>query len=339
MEERSFWTIIKDFLLSNINKQLFTFLFFLLLSASFWLILTLNENYEKELKIPVRITNVPRNVMLTSPSVDTIRTIVRDKGWVLLNYMYGEYHYNVKIDFRSYDKSYGRGVVPNADLKRCIEQTLESSSTVTSVKPEKLEFFYNNGERKRVPVHWNGRVIPEQLFFISHVDYTPDSVDVFASREKLDSIRLVYTEPLNYVGFRDTLAVNCKLSHAADVKVVPERIRLVFHTDLLTEESIDVPIKCINLPEGKTLRTFPAKVPVNFVAGISQIRELTPDEFSVIADYLEIEQNNSDKCNIYLKNVPRGISRATLGIKQVDYLIEDNGVVAGNAAGDVVGEE
>ena len=323
MEERSFWTIVKNFLLSNINKQLFTFLFFLLLSSSFWLILTLNESYEKELKIPVRIVNIPRNVMLTSPGVDTVRATVHDKGWVLLNYMYGEYHYNVKIDFRSFEKAYGKGVVPNADLKRYIELGLESSSRVTSVKPEKLEYFYNNGERKRVPVHWNGRVIPEQLFFISHVDYKPDSVDVYASREKLDSIRLVYTEPLNYVGFRDTLKVDCKLSHAADVKVVPERIQVVFRTDLLTEESIDVPIKCINLPAGKVLRTFPAKVKVNFVAGVSQIRELSPEEFTVIADYLEIEQKNSEKCNIYLRDVPHGISRATLSVKQVDYLVED----------------
>ena len=323
MEENGFWRIVKNFLLSNINKQFMTFLFFVLLSAVFWGILTFNEGYEKEVKIPVRIVNIPKNVMLTSATVDTVRAMVRDQGWVLLNYLYGEYDPTIKIDFKTYDKGNGKGSVPNADLKRAIEQSLESSSKVSSVKPEKLEFFYNNGERKRVPIHWNGRVIPEQLYFISHVDYRPDSVDVFASRQKLDSIRLIYTEPLNYVGFRDTLLVHCKLSHPADVKVVPEHVSVVFHTDVLTEESIDVPIKCINLPEGKMLRTFPAKVKVNFVAGISQIRELSPDEFAVIADYLEIEQKGSDKCNIYLKTVPPGISRATLSVKQVDYLIEE----------------
>ena len=327
MEERTLFQIIKNFLLSNMNKQFLTFLFFVLLSAIFWCTLTFNEQYEKEVKIPVQIINVPKNVMLTSAYIDTVRAVVRDQGWVLLNYLYGEYHHGIKIDYRNYDKGNGRGVVPNSDLKRAIEQSLETSSKVTSVKPEKLEFFYNNGERKRIPVHWNGRVIPEQLYFISHVNYKPDSVDVYASREKLDSIRIIYTEPLNYVGFRDTLLVNCRLLHPADVKVVPERVSIVFHTDVLTEESIDVPIKCINLPPGKTLRTFPAKVKVNFVAGVSQIRNLSPDEFSVIADYVEIEQSGSDKCNLYLKTVPQGISRATLSIKQVDYLIEEEEIV------------
>ena len=32
-----------------------------MLSAIFWLILTLNEGYEKELKIPVRVVNIPKN--------------------------------------------------------------------------------------------------------------------------------------------------------------------------------------------------------------------------------------------------------------------------------------
>ena len=57
---------------SNVNKQFLTFVFFLVLSAIFWLVATLNDNYEKELKIPVYIRQIPKNVVLTSDEVDTI---------------------------------------------------------------------------------------------------------------------------------------------------------------------------------------------------------------------------------------------------------------------------
>ena len=307
------------------NKQFFVFIFFLILSASFWLFMTLNETYEKEIKLPVQIVNVPKNVVLTSAAVDTMRVTVRDRGWVILSYLYGEKRRMLYMNYKSYDRGNGGGIVSGSDLRRAIEQQLESSSKVTAIKPEKLEFFYNNGERKRVPVRWTGRVIPEQLYFISQVNYMPDSVDVYTSPDKLDSIRAVYTEPLNYVGFRDTLAVSCRLSHANDVKVVPERIQIEFFTDVLTEETIDgVPVQCLNLPEGKVLRTFPAKVKVHFVAGASQIRHLRPDDFIVVADYREIAQEPSEKCTLYLQSVPHGISRATLETKQVDYLIEED---------------
>ena len=314
---------IKGFMFSNMNKQVFIFLFFLLLSAVFWLILTLNETYEKELKVPVHIVNVPKNVVLTSSADDTLRITVRDKGWVILTYMYGEQRPKISINFKAYDRGNGGGIISASDLKRISDQLKESTTRIVSIKPEKLEFFYNNGERKRVPIRWAGRVIPEQLYFISYVTYSPDSVDIYASAEKLDSIQVINTEPLNHVGFRDTLSVNCRLVHPSDVKVVPERITVNFHTDVLTEEGINVPVRCINLPAGKVLRTFPAKVRVNFVAGVGQIKSLRAEDFDVVADYLEIEQKPSEKCNIYLRNVPEGINRATLSARQVDYLIEE----------------
>ena len=310
---------------SNMNKQLLTFLFFLILSGIFWLTITLNETYERELKIPVQIVGIPKNVVLTSPVVDTVRATIRDKGWMIVAYLHGDRIPKVTLNYKNYDRGNGAGIISSSDIKRLLDQQLEISTTVSTVKPDRLEFFYNNGERKRVPVRWTGRVIPEQLYYISQVNYLPDSVDVYAAPEKLDSIRAVYTEPLNYAGFRDTLTVGCRLTHANDVKVVPERIQIEFFTDVLTEETFEgIPVQCLNLPEGKVLRTFPAKVKVHFVAGASQIRLLRPEDFIVIADYREITQNPSEKCNLYLQSVPHGISRATLETKQVDYLIEED---------------
>jgi hypothetical protein len=305
------------------SKQILIFLFFLILSGIFWLILTLNESYEQEIKVVYTIRGIPKNVVLTSNEIDTFRVTVRDKGWMIVQYLYKEKR-SVIINYKSFDRGNGSGIVSTSEVRRLLSQQLESSTLISSVKPDRLEFFYNNGERKRVPVRWAGHVNPEQLYFISHVQYMPDSVDVYTSREKLDSIKVVYTEPLNYTGFRDTLLIDCKLSHQKDVKVVPEHIRIGFYTDVLTEESMEgVPIKAINMPEGKVLRTFPPKVKIHFITGVSQFRTLRPEDFTVIADYNEIIKNPSDKCNIYLKTVPHGISRATLATKQVDYLIEE----------------
>lgn len=299
------------------------FLFFLVLSGIFWLMLTLNETYEREINVTIQIESVPKNVVLTSNEVDTLRVTVRDKGWILMRYLYDKER-NISITFKTHDRGHGVATVSASDVKRLVTEQLESSTSISSIKPDRVDFFYNNGERKRVPVKWAGNVTPEQLYFISNVQYWPDSVDVYASREKLDSLRAVYTEPLNYVGFRDTLLVECKIAHMKDVKVVPERVRVGFFTDLLTEESIDgIPIKAVNMPAGKVLRTFPTKVKVRFVTGVRQYRSLRPEDFNVIADYKEISRNPSEKCKIYLKTVPHGISRATLEVNQVDYLIEE----------------
>lgn len=323
MGMRKLWQYVRNFLFSKINKELLIFLFFLGLSGVFWLSLTLNDIYEQEFSIPVSIVDVPKNAVLTSDETDTVKMTIRDKGIVLAAYHYGDYLKNISVSFKNYTKNNGMGSISAQDLQKTVYQRLLSGSKIISTKPDKLEFYYNYGTKKQVPVRWSGRVIPEELYFISRVEYSPDSVTIYASDEKLDSINMVYTEPLNYANFRDTLVVNCQLSKIKGVKMVPDHIKISFLTDVLTEERIEgIPVTGINMPDGKILRTFPAKVAVSFVAGVSVYRNLRPEDFLVVADYQEIKQNPSEKCRIYLKNVPPGISRTKLETSLVDYLIE-----------------
>jgi hypothetical protein len=286
--------------------------------------MTLNETYEQEFSIPVTVVGVPKNIVLTSEETDTIRMTIRDKGITLAAYMYGDMLKNVKINFKPYAHNNGTGIVTTSELQKIVYQHLVSSSKIISTKPDKLEFFYNYGANKRVPVRWTGRVIPEDLYFISRVKYYPDSVDVYASQALLDSISVVYSENLNYVNFRDTLVVNANLEKIKGVKMVPDHIKMEFFTDVLTEEKLDgIPVEGINMPPGKILRTFPMKVTVSFVTGVSVYRSLKPEDFTIVADYDEIAANPSEKCRIYIKKSPPGISRVHLNINEVDYLIEE----------------
>ena len=90
------------------------FLFFLALSGIFWLQTTLNEVYERELAIPVSVTGIPKNAVLTSDETDTVRMTIRDKGITLLTYMYGDKLKKVNVSFKTYAKGNGTGVISAA---------------------------------------------------------------------------------------------------------------------------------------------------------------------------------------------------------------------------------
>lgn len=315
--------LIRNFLFSRANKEFLLFMFFLAISGAFWLLMTLNEGYEQEVAFPVHITNVPKDIMLTSDEIDTVRVTIRDKGTQLLGYLYDENVRHLKVSFRNYDRGNGTGFIPASDLQKLVQQRLSQSAKITAIKGDGLHLFYNTGASKRVPVRWSGRVIPEHMYFISHVDYTPDSITIYASERMLDSIKVVYTEPLNYAGFRDTLNISCRLQKTKGVKTIPDKLGVTFYTDVLTEESIeDIPVVGINMPEGTVLRTFPSRVTVSFVTGVNNYRKIKASDFTVVADYNEIKAHPSEKCNIYLRHTPSGISRATLLTTQADYLIE-----------------
>lgn len=320
-------TIIKKishFLFSRANREFLIFLFFFALAGIFWLFMTLNETYEQEVRIPVSYTGVPKNVVLTSGETDTLRVNVSDKGIILATYLFGNQLSPVSVDFNTYTHSKGMGQVGLSDLKRLISTKLTASTKIVSIKPERLTFYYNTGERKRVPVRVAGDVIAEKLYYLAGTEIQPDSVTIFASREKLDSINEIYTEPLNYTNVRDTLTVHAQLQKMASVKTVPSNVVIKFRADILSEMNIDgVSITGINMPEGKVLRTFPAKVSVKFVAGVNQYRNLSAADFEVVADYEEIMAHPSSKCRIYLQHLPEGISQAHLDTTFVEYLIEE----------------
>ena len=70
------------------NRQFLTFLFFLLLSSVFWFLQSGYETIEREFDIPVRLTGVPDNVVLTTEPPATVRVTLRDRGLTLMSYRY-----------------------------------------------------------------------------------------------------------------------------------------------------------------------------------------------------------------------------------------------------------
>ena len=154
---RKMWQTFRDFVFSNTNRDFLVFLFFLSLSFIFWLSLTLNDTYEREFSIPVSVVDIPKNAVLTSDEVDTVKMTIRDKGIILVAYQYGDYLNRLRIPFKNYTRNNGTGHIPASELQKLVYQQLVSSSKIVSTKPDKIEFFYNYGTHKKVPVRWSLR--------------------------------------------------------------------------------------------------------------------------------------------------------------------------------------
>ena len=190
------------------------------------------------------------------------------------------------------------------------------------MKPDKLEFYFNYGANKKVPVRFQGKVVAGENYFLTNTRILPDSVTIYASNELLDEIKYVYIEPLNMQDITDTVRTQVNIERQTGVKTIPSSVRVELYPDVLTQKKLEVNIEHVNMPEGKVLRTFPSKAVVRFVVGASQYRNITSDGFKVVVDYNELMANPSDKCHLHLLTTPNGVSKAQLEFNQVDYLIE-----------------
>lgn len=316
--------MVRNFLFSSANREFLTFFFFLVLSTIFWLMTALNETYEREIGVPAYLVNIPKNVVVTSDMEDTVRVTVRDKGFALLAYTYGEGIRPINVNFQSaITRQSGYGVVPSQELMKMINQRFSGSSKIVQVKPDRLDFHYNYGLSRQVSVKMAGNVVPGKSFYLARTRFWPEKVTVYGSKQALDSLRFVKTVPINITNFNDTVLRTVALETIKGVKIVPNTVRIGLYPDILTEENIEVPITAVNMPEGKVLRTFPQRVTVNFIVGASMFRSISPEQFAVVVDYNEIIDHPSDKCSIHLRETPQGVRNARLKMTQVDYLIEE----------------
>ncbi|MBQ8502639.1 MAG: YbbR-like domain-containing protein [Bacteroides sp.] len=313
---------MKDFLLTARSREFFVFLFFFFIAGAFWLLQTLNNDYETELSIPVRLKGVPDDVVITSEPPKELRIKVKDKGTVLLNYMLGKNFYPVLLNHADYKGSKSHVRIFASQFEKNILGQLNASTQLLSIRPDTLEYIYATGASKWVPVRLRGTVSAGRQYYLSDTIFSPDSVRVYAPRNVLDTITAAYTQPVDLKDISDTLKNRLPLMQERGVKFVPATVDMTLPVDMYTEKVLEVPIQGINFPSGKILRTFPSKVKVTFQIGLSRYRMVNADDFHIYVSYEELLKLGSEKYTVKLNSYPEGVNQIRYNPAQVDFLIE-----------------
>ncbi len=313
---------LRKFLLRLSNRNFLVFMFFLALSASFWVFLALNDEYEKDFAVALRLNSVPDHVVITTELPATFHVVLKDRGSQLLNYQYAGLP-AINLDFRNYDRQSGHVVLSPADIVKLLQQRLSPTTKIVSYKAERLEYYFNNGLNVRLPVELKANLKTEQLYGISSIRVIPDSVTAYAMPEVLDTLRSAITQSLNLANISESMVCKVNLAKMRGVKFDPSSVRVKINVDQMTEKSVDVPVKRVNFPAGKTLRTFPSKVKIIFQVGMSMYRKITADDFTLVVNYETLLKATDGKIQLYLKSVPAGVSHVRIVPSTVDFLIED----------------
>ena len=313
---------LKDFLLSAKSREFFIFLFFFFMAGGFWLLQTLNNDYEADFSILVKLKGIPDNVVITSEPASEIRVRVKDKGTVLLNYMLGKSFYPVQLSFDEHNSKNNIVRVAASEYEKSVVSQLNASTRLLSMTPDTLEYIYSTGMSKRLPIKLCGTLSVERQYYLSDTIFRPDSVLLYAPAEMLDTITTAYTQPVVLENISDTLVQQVPLLQPKGVKVVPPTVELMLPVDIYTEKTVEVPVVGINFPFGKVLRAFPSKVQVTFQVGLSRFRQIDAEDFSIEVPYDELLRLGADKYTVKLSKIPDGVRQVRCNPEQVDFLIE-----------------
>lgn len=296
------------------------FILFLFISSILWIVLSLNEEEQQDIRMPLKFVHVPDSVTLISRGPDALSVSLRAKGTQLMKMTIGSTP-AVEIDFRAYSSN-GAIKVSNADLKALVRNA-SGGAQVNVVYPDTLYLPYTTHAGYSMPVVADYRATAgPQAALQGKPVITPDSVKIyFADGIALpDNLKSITTEPIRLVALEKTTVVRARLIGIPHSRIIPDSVDVVFNVEPMIFKSRKVAIEPVNVPHDIKLITFPAQVETFFMVPMSKYTAGATN-FRVVADYSTINPL-SRKVKLALSDVPGQLYNVQLSADSAEYIIE-----------------
>lgn len=317
-----FWRKMKVFLLS---RDTFIFLFFLCIAGLFWIIISLNKNYETRLSIPVKYLNTPAEIELMAELPSQIVIKIKDKGTTLIGYT-GAHFKPLIIDFNdytNYNSSEEWSISTASTFDKEVKELLNPSTQVLDFFPRTIDIEKKLLSHKQVPV----KIVTDlsyahQYFLSDSIVVEPQEVTLYGYQEIIDSIQYVNTHPITATQLKDTLRTQASLALPNHCKSNPKEVRITAPVEFYTEGKQIIPITVMGTPENLQVRTFPSEVEVTYMAGFSRFKSIIPADFSVIIQYNDLISSNNNTQNLTIDKYPTHVIKPKLKPDKVQWIIE-----------------
>ncbi|MDE6270844.1 MAG: hypothetical protein K2M12_08350 [Muribaculaceae bacterium] len=302
------------------GKDILTFGVFLAIAAVLWIVLSLNEEDQVDLRMPLRIEHLPDSVTIVSTPPDFVNVSMRARRSDLLKSRLGT-EPAIRVDWRTY---HGRRSVElsSAELKTLARNAV-SGASIIAVTPDSLNLLYTTGRGRKLPVALDYQVTPgPQVAMLGKPRVSPDSVLVYAIGSASSGLTAVATEPIRIAGLSKTTTMRVRLACAPRTRNVPDSVDVTFAVEPLIMKTRRVVIEPVNVPSGVKLITFPAQVEVSYMLPASVYKHSSP-QFRVVADYRNIDHSASThNIRLRLVDVDERLQNVYLSADSAEYIIE-----------------
>ncbi|MGL5937227.1 MAG: YbbR-like domain-containing protein [Phocaeicola sp.] len=283
----------------------------------------MNDNYEMELTIPLKLRGVPQSVVVTEELPSELKVVVVDKGTVLMNYLLGRTFYPVSVAFSENMAEDGSVWMSSSfALGRKIGSQLNQTTKIQSIIPDSIGYVYARGEARKLPVKISGEFSTDRQYYISSIACKPDSLLVYAPKAILDTLTAIYTSPIFQENISDSIHMQVPFLPVKGARLSKSFCDLSLYVDIYAERTVEVPISGLGFPADKMLRTFPSNVQVVFQIGLNNLNLVSADDFFIGIEYEELLQSTTGKYRPHLSEVPHFVNHPRIVPAEIDFLIE-----------------
>jgi len=314
----------------KLNQNLLVFGFFLLISSLFWFFNALNKEYYADIQVPITYTNLPENKLVAGPLAGQVNVKITAYGHEVMNYKTTAIKSAVinlsqhSLHLVSLSEA-NRFYILTSTIKEEIAAVLGPEVEINKIEPDSLILKLEEVISKKVPVISNLQIdFKKQFMLKEEVVLFPDSVKIKGVKSELDSISFVLTDSLTAHEVDDSMNFMVNVLPIVGTEITPQMVNCIVQVEKFTELSYNIPIKVINVPKSYSVKLFPAVAKITCNVSFSNYQSIYQEQFNLVADYTEIENDNNARLRIRLESKPENISNIRLYPKAVDYIVEKN---------------
>jgi hypothetical protein len=313
-------TKLKSFFFS---KDVLSFLVFLLLSASFWLLNALNEEREMTLRLPVSYSQLPADIRLDDTLPAMMELKLKDEGINLWSYVLSRPK-ALEINLNQPFQEQGIITVSASQYHAAASRQLMPSTQIQVVFPENIVAQYHRLHSRKVPIRLDATVLPaDQYMLNTSLKSIPDSLVVYGSKTSIARVQDVPTQHLKITNLKDTMESIIGLVTHDSLSYSLHNVKVISSAEMFTEKAVRLPVQIINHPDHLAVRSFPAEVSAVFNITISKFRHYAPGDIQVLIDFNDIIGLVDGKRRLkVIKNQPF-ITNIRIKPDEVEFLLEE----------------
>ncbi|MCM1310116.1 MAG: YbbR-like domain-containing protein [Bacteroides sp.] len=315
------WAVnLRRLLRSSRGKDFLIFCSFLGVSYVFWVIMTLNDDIQQDVKVNLEIANTPSNYTFITEPPHFLQVSLRDKGTILANYsISGGKTLKINYSDFAYDEQNDRITLTEQQLNSRLRALFDPTTQIITVRPDSLSFIVTDRAPNLARVIPEVNATPASQYVISGpITVSPDTVKVYSARHLRIRPATVKTAKVTRTELKDSLVVEVRIQSEPGTRIEPSTVKVTVPIEPLITKSREVAIQLTRTPDNTNVVTFPSRVRVSYLVPMS----LYNSETNVVTVTADFAQRNNGKIPLTIGALPDYYRGADLSVDSVEYIIE-----------------
>ncbi|RRQ48488.1 YbbR-like domain-containing protein [Maribacter algicola] len=306
------------------KRKVKVFLVFLFFSFLAWFVNNLAQTFVGTTYFHLNYVNVPRDFLLEKTQKNQLQVSLRAVGFQFIGF--GIRKKNIQINLAEVRKRNGRYFIPPSVYKKQVQAQLSSDMELLEMDNDTIFVEFTPLQSKEVPVIPRLNItLAKNHALMDSLVIEPKMILIKGPKNQIDTVQSVHTsyvELLNLdADFSQKLTL-VKSRELVETNFEPFQVTITGKVYRFSEQVFDVPVTIFNLPDSVKVRMFPDVVQVVCQAKLDILKDISPDDFMVVADYGQVGERNQNVLSLILKEKPEKINNAILKTKEVEFILK-----------------